>query len=67
MNKAKIIKKPNIARELLKRGYTIKDIKPDKRDNTRTVFVFNYTDGLDEALREAIEISYERRRNRLNI
>lgn len=36
------------ARELLKKGYQIIDIKPDKtdEDGKRTVFLFKYVDGI---------------------
>lgn len=38
------------ARELLRQGYTIIDILPDKNDpdNKRSVFVFQYTNGMLE-------------------
>ena len=43
---------PSIARKLLKLGYKIIDIKPQKQtdgttDFTRCVFLFEMTDGLD--------------------
>lgn len=42
------------ARMLLKEGYTLIDIKPDKMDpsHKRSVFVFKYDDGLAEKLKE---------------
>ena len=40
------------ARELLKKGYTITDIKPDKKDpeGKRSVYVFKNDNGLIESL-----------------
>ena len=39
------------ARELLKKGYSIVDIKPDKEDpdGKRTVYVFKYEEGMLKA------------------
>ena len=41
-------------RELLKEGYTIVDVKPDKLDpdRKRSIFVFKNEDGLMEKLNE---------------
>ncbi len=43
----------NKARELLKEGYTIIDIKPDKNDpeGKRSVFVFRNEEGLLEKIK----------------
>ena len=40
------------ARKLLKEGYQIADIKPDKTDfeGKRTLFLFKYEDGIMESL-----------------
>lgn len=40
------------ARKLLKEGYQIVDIKPDKTDfeGKRTLFLFKYEDGIMESL-----------------
>ena len=40
------------ARKLLKKGFTIVDIKPDKTDfeGKRTLFLFKYEDGIMESL-----------------
>ena len=40
------------ARKLLKEGYQIVDIKPDKTDfeGKRTLFLFRYEDGIMESL-----------------
>lgn len=42
--KMKSIFKPYLARNLLKMGNPIADIKPDKSDTSRTIFVFEETD-----------------------
>lgn len=43
-----------MARQLLRKGYTIVDIKPDKLDNEgkRSVFVFKNENNLLEAIKE---------------
>lgn len=42
----------DVARRLLKQGYKIVDIRPDKLDpeSKRSVFVFQNADGLDDAI-----------------
>ena len=46
--------KSNVARQLLREGYTICDIKPDKLDpdHKKTIFVFRNKEGLLERLKE---------------
>lgn len=44
--KAKVIYNPSIARQLLKKGNLIIDIKPNSKKTTETVFVFECTDKL---------------------
>lgn len=41
------------ARELLKNGFTLIDLKPDKtdEDNKRSIFVFKYEKGIEEYLK----------------
>ncbi len=41
-----------LAKKLLKLGYTIIDIKPNKENKERTVFVFKNSDELEANLRE---------------
>lgn len=43
-----------LARRLLKAGFTIIDIKPDKsdEDGKRTIFIFKYEDGIVEKMKE---------------
>lgn len=47
----------DMARQLLRVGYTIVDIKPDKLDSTgkRSVFVFKNEDGLQEAISKLVK------------
>lgn len=51
------VNSPRIARELLKRGHRIHDIKPLKGDvtRTRTSFLFEYTDALQQDLDSLVE------------
>ena len=46
-----------MARELLKKGFTIVDIKPDKKDPDmkRSIFVFRWTQGIMDILNQASE------------
>lgn len=46
-----------MARQLLRMGYTIVDIKPDKLDNEgkRSVFVFKNENGLQEAIAKLVK------------
>lgn len=39
-----------VARYLLKLGYTIIDVKPDKKNNIKSVFVFKKENGIDKAI-----------------
>jgi hypothetical protein len=53
----RIVIKPSTARKLLKLGYKIIDIKPQKQDNgqidfTRCVFLFEYSNELDIKIKE---------------
>lgn len=41
--KCKSIFSPRLARELLKEGYIIKDIKPSRESTDRTIFLFEAT------------------------
>lgn len=52
MKDTKIIYDPRIARELLRHGYVIVDIKPDKydEDGKRTLFVFRNENDLGKAV-----------------
>lgn len=54
---SKIVYDARIARELLRLGYTIIDIKPDKydKDKKRTIFVFNNDEGLEKDIYDISE------------
>lgn len=52
---------PCLARQLLHMGYDIIDIKPNRVNSARTVFVFKYTDDIDNVLRDLIAKAKERR------
>lgn len=54
---SKIVYDARIARELLRLGYTIIDIKPDKydKDKKRTIFVFNNDEGLEKNIYDISE------------
>lgn len=41
-----------VARELLRKGYIIIDVKPDKKNKIKSVFVFKVENGLEKALAE---------------
>ncbi len=49
-----VIFSANVARRLLKDGFTIVDIKPDKKDDERkrTVFVFKNENNIIDKIRE---------------
>lgn len=53
----RVVIKPSIARKLLKLGFQIIDIKPQRKESgeidfTRCVFLFNYTDEIDYRIKE---------------
>ena len=55
----RIVFKISVARQLLKLGYSIIDLKPQKKkdgnlDFTRCYFVFKYIDGLDDDIKSLI-------------
>lgn len=45
-----IIFSGRIANELLRRGFQIVEVRPDKRNKIRTVFIFNGEDGIEGAI-----------------
>ena len=45
-----IIFSGKVARELLRRGFTIVDVKPDKKNRIKSVFVFKYENHIDKVL-----------------
>lgn len=44
----------HVARKLLKMGYTIIDVKPDKKNKIKSVFVFKRENDIEKALHEII-------------
>jgi hypothetical protein len=46
----KVIRSSRVAKQLLEQGERIIDIAEDRADPKRTVFVFEYTDTLNELL-----------------
>ena len=51
-NDVKLIFTGKLARYLLKQGYQIIDIKPNKDNSDRTVFIFKDCEGLKDSIRE---------------
>ena len=53
----KVVYSPKVARELLKRGYAIVDIKPDKYDeyHKASIFVFKNENELEKEIYEISE------------
>lgn len=58
----KLIMNPNLAVYLLREGYTIIDLKANKNDSRRTVFVFREEDGLDDVMTKYTNMSKEEKR-----
>lgn len=50
MSEVKCIFTSKLARQLLKQGYTIVDIKPSKENKDRTIFVFKNSEELESLL-----------------
>ena len=62
---SKLVFKPQIARQLLKLKNTIIDIKPDKADPRRSVFVFDNTEKFQHDFNEILnDLADERRKER---
>jgi len=65
MNNSKLVFSPQIARRLLKMGDQIIDIKADKNDPKRTVFVFNKTEKFENDFNTTInDLNDERSRKK---
>lgn len=56
----------SMAKELLKRGYTISDLKKDKYDSEgkRSIFVFKNEMGLEETVKELVALEKEKKLGR---
>lgn len=48
----KLIFNPTLANYLLKHGFNIVDLKADREDSTKTIFVFRASDGFYDAIAE---------------
>lgn len=53
--KDKVVIKGEIARILLRKGYRIKDVKPNRDVPLATVFIFEGKEGLEEEINHLIE------------
>ena len=53
---------PNLAVYLLRKGFTIIDIKANRNNPTRSIFVFRIEEGLNEAMTEYTHMSVEEKR-----
>lgn len=58
----KLIMNPNLAVFLLREGFQIIDLKANKNDPRRTVFVFKEEDGLNKKMTEYTNMSKEEKR-----
>ena len=47
----KLVFSPKVAKWLINRGHKIIDLKPLRQDRSKTVFIFEYEIGLEEAIR----------------
>jgi hypothetical protein len=56
MNKTVVVFTSDMARKLLRRGYSIVDIKQDKfdQDGKRSIFFFKNENGIEESIKELI-------------
>lgn len=52
VQEVKLIFSPQVAKHLIKRNFQIIDIKPNKHDKDKTVFVFRKDDGLIKAIQD---------------
>lgn len=51
----RVVFKGSIARQLLREGYTIVDVKPDRMNSNKSVFVFRNDEGLEDRLFELVK------------
>lgn len=54
-----------VARELIRRGYIVTDIKPNKENRDKIVFVFGETDDFNAVLEEILNAYGERKAQRM--
>ena len=53
--KSRLIFDAKIARKLLKQGFVVIDIKPNRENTEKSIFVFENTEGFQQALSEIME------------
>ena len=53
-----------VARELIRRGFRVMDIKPNKENKDKTVFIFEETDNFNAVLEEILVAFGERKAQR---
>ena len=51
MQETKLVFTPKLAKKLLKKGYQIVDLKPNRDNSERTIFVFRNDAGLIEDIK----------------
>ena len=56
---SKVVLNPRVARQMIKQGAQIIDIKPNKENPIATVFVFKKTPEFDKMFHEMIEVATE--------
>lgn len=59
LEERKLIMNSNLAVFLLKKGFTIVDLKANKENHMRTVFVFEVKEGFSEAMTEYTNLTRE--------
>ena len=59
---SKLIMNSNLAVFLLKKGFSIIDLKANRENHMRTVFVFRVENGFSEAMKEYGNLSKEEKR-----
>lgn len=50
-----------VARSLVRKGYSVIDIKPNRENHDRTVFVFKETDDFNTAMEEILKVYSEKK------
>lgn len=53
-DKGRCIYAAPVARELIRRGFAVTDIKPNRKDHDKTVFVFKDTEDFNAVLKDAL-------------
>ncbi|QXE20034.1 DUF5659 domain-containing protein [Clostridium sp. 001] len=66
----RIVKSPILAKKLLKEGYSIVDLRPNRYDKKLSVFAFECNESIDniiEEYKEGMRIKREQRKNILKM